>query len=142
MKYKSIVVVYGGRNWTRKDVLFRKMDKFHAHRKFDLVVAGGADGVDKQAIEWAKSRGIDYREEPARWSDLDATPCVVKHGKFGLYNALAGPNRNQLMLDKYQPHYTVEFPGGTGTEDMRRRVALHASFGKRLKRIITVRKKQ
>ena len=138
--YQQVVVVYGGRDFGNRKVLFKKMYKFHAKYDFDFIVAGGADGVDKLAIEWAKDAGLPFKEEPADWSNLDVKPCLVKTGKYGPYNALAGLARNQSMLDKFKPKYAIQFPGGTGTEDMRKRVCIKMAFGL-LDKHITVRKR-
>lgn len=37
------------------------------------------------------------------------------------YNAKAGPDRNQRMIDEGRPDLVVAFPGGRGTADMIRR---------------------
>ena len=141
-KYKRSVVVYGGRDFTNTRVIYRFLDRFHRKYDFDFLVAGGAPGVDSIAVQWAKERGIPCKEEPADWSNLDAQPCLVKTNSAGRkYNALAGPARNQTMLDKYKPRYAIEFPGGTGTLDMHQRVALKLAFGK-MDRLLTVRRKK
>jgi len=140
--FKASVVVYGGRDFNNERVVFKFLDKLHAKYEFDFVIAGGADGADKLAIAWAKSRKIRFKEEPADWTNLEAKPCVVKYRRDGqAYNALAGPARNQLMLDKYKPMYAVEFPGGTGTKDMHQRVALKLAFGL-MEKLITIKAKR
>jgi hypothetical protein len=58
-----------------------------------FIIAGGA-------------RGCEYKEYPANWK---------KDGK------IAGPVRNQRMLDDGKPDLVVAFPGGRGTADMVRR---------------------
>ena len=141
-KYKRSVVVYGGRDFTNRRVVCRFLDRLHRKYDFDFLVAGGASGVDTFAVDWARERGIPYKEEPADWSNLDAKPCVIKTNRAGKrYNALAGPARNQSMLDKYKPRYAIEFPGGTGTLDMHQRVAVRLAFGL-MDRLITIRRKR
>jgi hypothetical protein len=71
-----------------------------------FIIAGGARGADTLAIEWARLRGCEYKEYPANWK---------KDGK------IAGPVRNQRMLDDGKPDLVVAFPGGRGTADMVRR---------------------
>lgn len=122
---KHFVVVFGGRKFNNKKIFYRFMDRYHAKYKFTDVVSGGASGTDTLAIEWAKDNRLSVHIERAQWQDF-REPCLRKSGPFGDYNALAGSNRNQLMIDKYKPQYAVEFPGGTGTADMSKRVAKHA----------------
>lgn len=37
---------------------------------------------------------------------------------WNLHGKAAGPIRNQLMLDKYDPDLVIAFPGETGTANM------------------------
>lgn len=122
------VVVFGGRDFNRRSVVFARLDKFHEKYNFEKVVAGGATCVDTYAIEWAKSRGVKYKEEPAAWTDM-SDPCLRRTGKHGEYNALAGSKRNQSMINKHKPQFAVEFPGGSGTKDMSKRVKVAMVFG-------------
>lgn len=101
------VLVFGGRDFSRRDVLFDALDEIRQHNQIDSVITGSARGVDSFGSEWAVSRGIPLIEYPANWD---------KHGRR------AGPIRNQQMLDEGKPTLGVQFPGGTGTEDMRRRL--------------------
>ena len=70
------------------------------------IIAGGATGADRLAVEWAAVNWTQYREFKADWN---------KHGRA------AGPIRNQRMLDEGKPDLVVAFPGGRGTADMVRR---------------------
>lgn len=70
------------------------------------MVAGGCSGADELAVGWAVDAQVDYRVFPARWR---------VEGK------VAGPVRNQRMLDVCHPVLVVAFPGGRGTGDMVRR---------------------
>lgn len=121
---KRLVIVFGGRKFNKKVVFYRFMDKYHAKYKFTGVISGGAAGADSLAIDWAKDNKLPYQVDKAKWQDF-SEPCLRKSGPFGDYNALAGTNRNQAMLDDHKPQYAVEFPGGPGTADMAKRVAKH-----------------
>ena len=74
----------------------------------DVIIEGGASGVDKQAASWARVHDVELVTFPADWQ---------AHGKA------AGPIRNQQMLDEGQPDLVVAFPiaGSRGTLDMIRR---------------------
>lgn len=64
-----ILVIYGGRDYTDREELFRECDRC---RSVSLVLCGEAKGADTLGKEWALSRGIEVRSFPADWD---------KHGK-------------------------------------------------------------
>lgn len=63
------------------------------------VVSGGARGADTLAANWAKANKVKLKEYPANWKDLTVEGCKVKEGAYGKYNAMAGFQRNQLIVD-------------------------------------------
>lgn len=69
------------------------------------IIHGGARGADDLARVWAIRSGIPDRQFSANWT----------RGR------MAGPIRNQRMLDEGKPDLVVAFPGGRGTADMVRR---------------------
>jgi hypothetical protein len=73
-----------------------------------LIVEGGATGADALARAWANYQdgSVDLATERADWR---------------LNGKAAGPRRNQLMIDKYNPDFYISVPGGRGTADMTRR---------------------
>lgn len=74
------------------------------YTKSDIVlIAGGANGADTVAEEWAVYQGIKTEIYPADWS---------KYGKR------AGFIRNSQMLDEGNPDLVIAFPGGAGTNMM------------------------
>lgn len=83
--------------WLRSEIR-----KYMKPGTINLIVTGGATGVDSQAKLFALETGIPYCEFPALW------------GKLG---AEAGPFRNQYMLEFIKPDMVLAFPGGKGTED-------------------------
>jgi hypothetical protein len=113
-------LVYGGRTLNDRLLVFNRMDAIHALLPLELVIHGACPNrvdflgevvwsADMLAEEWAKVREIPYCGWPAKW-------------KTGILRSAEGPVRNQLMLDKARPTIAVEFPGGTGTRDMRARL--------------------
>lgn len=67
------------------------------------IITGGAPGIDQFAVEWADLRGVPCMKFPAAWR---------RHGR------MAGPIRNQWMIDLGRPDLVVAFPGGRGTWNM------------------------
>jgi len=107
-----IVLVCGGRDFTDKTLLYNTMDKVLAKYPEGLVVVHGAyKGADLLAEEWCKDREVMYVGVPAHW------------GKLG---RRAGPARNRLMRDLWEPKACIAFTGGVGTAGM---VALMAEVG-------------
>lgn len=109
-KETNIVLVCGGRGWPATQEQRRQMkvalDELHLNRPIDILVTGGADGADRLADFWAKSKGIQRVVVPANWEGQGIS---------------AGPKRNELMLRLLLPNKVVAFPGGRGTADMVRR---------------------
>lgn len=98
------VLVCGGQTYTDMRHVTKVLDGLVP--KPTLIIQGGAFGADACASEWAYKRDVLERQFPADWK---------KHGRA------AGPIRNQQMLDEGKPDLVVAFPGGSETEDMKRR---------------------
>ncbi len=113
------VVVFGGRDFKDRRWLYAVLDAIHARRTITCIIEGEASGADTLAREWAKSRGVAVAPYPAAWNDITRPGAVVRRNRAGkLYDAAAGPFRNERMLREGKPDYAVGFRGGTGTRDM------------------------
>jgi hypothetical protein len=99
------VLVCGGRDYSDADWLFGVLDHYHRAGAFECIIQGCARGADTLAGEWADARGVPVLPFPADWK---------RDG-----NA-AGPIRNAQMLREGRPSFVVAFPGGNGTDDMKR----------------------
>lgn len=93
------VIVTGGRDYKFKNFVYEVLDFYHP----DIIIQGGATGVDAFALAWAKDRKKKYYECKADWN---------KHGKA------AGPIRNKEMLDTFPNATIIVFSGGRGTANM------------------------
>lgn len=122
-----IALVCGGRNYHDHDRVSAELNRVNRERGIEGLIHGAARGADSLAASWMKAR-ID--QDYARCSKLrqigqDAHSRLwmvgykadwEKHGKA------AGPIRNQSMLDNNPGiELVIAFPGGAGTEDMKRR---------------------
>ena len=96
------VLVCGGRNYADGAKVYSVLDELRP----SIIAQGGASGADHLAKTWAEARGVSRAEYKAAWHE---------HGKA------AGPIRNQLMLDEFEPDLVLAFAGGRGTADMVRR---------------------
>lgn len=101
------VVVYGGRDYTNRRMLYAVMDRLHARMNFSTVIHGDYRGADWLARDWARVRGILDEPYAAEWKR---------------YRGRAGPIRNQRMITEAKPEFGIEFPGQDGTADMRARL--------------------
>lgn len=99
-------IVCGGRAFRDRDFVYATLDRLNHEDGFDDIIQGGASGADALARDWAASRLVCYLNFAADWK---------KHG------LVAGPIRNQRMIDEGRPDGCIAFPGGTGTADMVRR---------------------
>lgn len=94
-----IALVCGGRNYSNREELYSVLEE-HAP---NCIVHGGADGADRLAGEWAIENRVPEIIVPAQWKG---------------YGKVAGPVRNQWMIQFIKVSRVIAFPGGPGTEDM------------------------
>jgi hypothetical protein len=91
------VLVCGGRDYTDRAKLCAEHDRLHAEYCFDTVIAGGASGADRLAVEWAQARGIATQ---------------VFNVASGMFGGRAFLLRNARLLAEGRPDLVVAFPGG------------------------------
>lgn len=125
------LLVCGGRHFSDEKWLGAHLDAIHREHP-DLTIGCGYDpsdkrhqGADQLAYEWAKAHGVHGSVYPAHWDDLGAPGARVVTPKYKggrPYNAAAGPQRNQRMLDTFKPDRGLAAPGDAGTADMCRRL--------------------
>jgi precorrin-6x reductase len=99
-------LICGGRDEKSRDYVWRGLDRIHQEREITIIAHGVARGVDALADAWAKQHKIRVIPYPALWA---------REGK------MAGPSRNQRMLESFKPQIVIAFAGGRGTADMVRR---------------------
>ena len=106
------VLIYGGRDFIPTTEAQKFLDHIFCYELADwdideiTIISGGARGADAFGKDTANSWGINLEVYSADWET---------HGKA------AGHIRNQQMLDS-GIDVAVQFPGGRGTADMRRRL--------------------
>lgn len=114
------LLVCGGRAFCNMTILHAGMLQVSdmMHEPIHWIIHGDASGADSLAQAWAEFQDIPTLRFPAKWRDITVPGAVVRVGKFGAYNAIAGHTRNQQMLDEAKPTAFLAMPGGTGTADM------------------------
>lgn len=116
------VIIAGSRKFMDYDFLKETLNKYITEPV--IVVSGCATGTDTLGERWASENGYLVEKHPADWRNLDVPICKVRYNKYGPYNAMAGHNRNQEMLQSIQENsdggFVVAFWDGQskGTENM------------------------
>jgi len=102
------VLVCGGRDFGDTEAVYAALEAINAKQKITFIVTGDATGADVRAKWWAHNRC--------------AGGYAIYHAPWPLRGLIAGPIRNQRMLDDNPDiALVVAFPGGKGTADMVRR---------------------
>ncbi len=98
------VIICGDRYWTDYDAIEKYIRTLPPR---STIIHGDCKGADKIAAHLGEGYGHEVIPEPAKWDD---------------YGNAAGPIRNKLMLDKYNPDLVVAFhrdiSKSKGTKDM------------------------
>lgn len=81
----KILLVTGSRTINDYRFVADSLDEIYKEFPFDLLIHGGAQGVDRMADMYAKTRGIGL---------------IVKYPNWKRYGRAAGPIRNNQMVKK------------------------------------------
>jgi hypothetical protein len=127
------IIIAGGRDFYNFELLDSevsttiqnlKTESFNTSKDSIEIVSGEAKGADKLGEQFANKYNLQVKSFPAKWNDLDTTPCRIATNAYGKYNALAGHNRNEEMA-KYASQddeigVLIAFWNGksTGTKNM------------------------
>lgn len=109
------LAVVGSRDFNDKKVIFDKLDQLNNQYKIEMIISGGAKGVDSISIEWAKKNNIKFDEKIPDW-DTPVEGVPMKINKFGKpYNPIAGKLRNTLIVNdcSHLIAFWDGFSGGT-----------------------------
>jgi hypothetical protein len=113
------LIVCGGRYFADWILVNRALSKFFNqwHKDFfDIVVAhGGCRGLSALHT----GRGADAIAH--RWCLERQVPVLTWPASWACYGQRAGPLRNSLLVERFQPTHFMAFQGGAGTADMRRK---------------------
>jgi predicted Rossmann fold nucleotide-binding protein DprA/Smf involved in DNA uptake len=63
------VAIVGSRDWSNYGMFKHYMDQFSRHISIDLIISGGARGVDSMAYNYAVERGITFVCHPPKPED-------------------------------------------------------------------------
>ncbi len=104
------LLVTGTRDWPEPErvqqTLWRRLRELHEARPDMTVLVGDARGVDAWTYAWCFANGVPVERYEAHWR------------AGGVYNPLAGHQRNQRMVDEKPDRCLVIWDGkSTGTKD-------------------------
>lgn len=99
-------LICGGRGYRDYNRLAYELHAWQIeHGRITVVINGGAIGADTLA---------------ERWGEYHALPVITMKAPWTRHKSAAGPIRNGWMLKHASPDVVLAFPGGKGTEDMKR----------------------
>lgn len=112
------LVIAGGLEFVGTETDFNTICQLVIDYNITEIVSGTARGADQFGEQCAKRLKLPVTRFPADWDNISVPGALIRQTKYGkLYNALAGPNRNELMA-KYTD-YVHTFSGDRGTTNMR-----------------------
>lgn len=109
------VAIIGSRSFQNYELLKSKILPYRG--SITEIVSGGASGADTLGENYAKENNIPRKIFPAEWDNFNE-PCKIRVNRNGKeYNALAGFNRNQTIIENSD--FVVVFWDGKspGTRD-------------------------
>lgn len=99
------LIVCGSRTYANEKRVKEVLDDLKASTLTLVIIQGEQTGADQLAREWAGANAVECDGYKARWTE---------------YGNVAGPIRNQQMIDEGKPDMVVAFPGGVGTANMKK----------------------
>jgi hypothetical protein len=76
------LIVAGSRSINDWGLVFRELDRYTVNKDVDMIVSGGAKGVDRAAILWANTHGIPFK---------------IYLPNYNMYGKIAPLTRNEKM---------------------------------------------
>jgi hypothetical protein len=114
------VIVAGTRHFSDYNLLHEKLDHLLQNVTEEIyIISGKAAGADRLGEIYAKAKGYNIIECPAKWTDFTVKPCAIRYRRDGTpYNALAGHNRNEEMAKIADACVCFWDGRSTGTKNM------------------------
>ena len=76
------IAVVGSREFSQPNLVIAKLEELWAKRQDLTIVSGGADGPDKIAEDWARSKGIPVEIFPADWASDPRGAGIKRNAKI------------------------------------------------------------
>jgi hypothetical protein len=95
-----VVIIAGSRSFTDITLVRRAVDASGWRQSIQLLITGGARGIDTLAERYAREQQLPVVVIPADWANITVPGAIVKRNPRGPYNAAAGMQRNEAMALK------------------------------------------
>lgn len=92
-----VVIIARSRSFTDIMLVRRAVDASGWRQSIQLLITGGARGIDTLAERYAREQQPPVVVIPADWTNIAVPGAIVKHNARGPYNAAAGMMRNEVM---------------------------------------------
>lgn len=119
------VVVTGGRDYPDREAVCRTLDRLHAAEPITLIGIGASYRKVSEQDRYGRCHQSPMLQGADRWAFewgvLHAVPMYVLAADWDAHGNRAGPIRNSSLAKYVQPKTVVVAPGGTGTDDMKRK---------------------
>lgn len=118
------LIIFGDRKINSLEIL----EEAIAHFKIDLstiteIVSGEAKGADTLGEDLGKKHNIKIKQFKPDWKNIKTPGAVIKSNAYGKYNANAGFDRNQQMVEYADCGLALQTNGETnGTQDCIKRL--------------------
>lgn len=73
------MMITGSRKITDEDYIFKCLSSIHKRRKFNLLIHGGARGVDTIAEKWASKKGISILKFVPDWKSYGISAAIRRN---------------------------------------------------------------
>lgn len=110
------IAIVGSRKFKDRDFVENRIPEILRTSKY-ILISGGAKGIDSWAKEMADFLGCKSIIFKANWKDLSHPDAVIKNGKYGQYDAMAGFRRNQVIVDEADKIVAFWDGKSSGTKD-------------------------
>ncbi len=113
------VIIAGSRGLTDQHLVEAAVEAARRQGiEITVVLSGKAPVADTLGERCAQEHAIHVEPYPAKWNDVAAPGSVVRSGRHGPYNVLAGFERNQEMAEKADALIALWDGKSRGTRDV------------------------
>jgi len=130
---KPKLIVSGTKTYTNKKAIGMILNELKKTLGDFEIVVGNDKGPEEIAKEWAEFTGVDIKNIPVDWKDLNAEGAEVKEGPYGPFNRKAGVARTKKVVE--YGDYLLAFWDG---EDIGTKILISFADGKELKKKIFI----
>lgn len=125
---RHVAIVCGSRfePVSSKDEVYRALDVYRDSYEIFRVLHGAAQGIDSLAARWAIDRGVEVVPFQAEWSKYGKGAGPMRNTTMAsVVSASVQESRAAINPEEHISGLCIVFPGGVGTENMRKAALRH-----------------